>query len=301
MATVTGKTYSDPNRIEGKTYYYKVRSILAANQYSNYSDVKTGVPLGNVKALYVKSRTSGGVTVKWEKAAGATKYTVTRKQSGAASYQQIGTTGDKDYFVDTTAQAGVKYSYKIKPVNALGYGGYGNAVSGVSMKQPTISYVKSVKAGQLKVAWKSVTGAGYYQVYRSTSKNGTYKKIKETTSLSYTDKNRTEGKKYYYKVRAVKKVADKVYSYSTYSSQKSARNLKTPVISSVTSYSGEKLKVKWGKVTGASYYQLYRSTSKNGTYSYVATVKGKEYTDSSLRSEERRVGKECRSRWSPYH
>ena len=23
--------------------------------------------------------------------------------------------------------------------------------------------------------------------------------------------------------------------------------------------------------------------------------------DSSLRSEERRVGKECRSRWSPYH
>ncbi len=42
---------------------------------------------------------------------------------------QIGTTGDKDYFVDTTAQAGVKYSYKIKPVNALGYGGYGNAVS----------------------------------------------------------------------------------------------------------------------------------------------------------------------------
>ena len=54
----------------------------------------------------------------------------------------------------------MKYSYKIKPVNALGYGGYGNAVSGVSMKQPTISYVKSVKAGQLKVAWKSVTGAG---------------------------------------------------------------------------------------------------------------------------------------------
>ncbi len=74
-----------------------------------------------------------------------------------------------------------------------------------------------------------------------------YKKIKETTSLSYTDKNRTEGKKYYYKVRAVKKVADKVYSYSTYSSQKSARNLKTPVISSVTSYSGEKLKVKMGQ------------------------------------------------------
>ena len=26
-----------------------------------------------------------------------------------------------------------------------------------------------------------------------------------------------------------------------------------------------------------------------------------EYLNNKLRSEERRVGKECRSRWSPYH
>ena len=26
-----------------------------------------------------------------------------------------------------------------------------------------------------------------------------------------------------------------------------------------------------------------------------------EYVDAFVRSEERRVGKECRSRWSPYH
>ena len=30
-------------------------------------------------------------------------------------------------------------------------------------------------------------------------------------------------------------------------------------------------------------------------------VKTKEMSFSELRSEERRVGKECRSRWSPYH
>ena len=34
------------------------------------------------------------------------------------------------------------------------------------------------------------------------------------------------------------------------------------------------------------------SQRANGTYDY-------RYTD--IRSEERRVGKECRSRWSPYH
>ena len=34
---------------------------------------------------------------------------------------------------------------------------------------------------------------------------------------------------------------------------------------------------------------------------YKVTVGGKSTTFELLRSEERRVGKECRSRWSPYH
>ena len=40
----------------------------------------------------------------------------------------------------------------------------------------------------------------------------------------------------------------------------------------------------------------------DGGYSmkYLA-VNGKVQTQSYTRSEERRVGKECRSRWSPYH
>ena len=30
-------------------------------------------------------------------------------------------------------------------------------------------------------------------------------------------------------------------------------------------------------------------------------IKARQLDDQVLRSEERRVGKECRSRWSPYH
>ena len=35
-----------------------------------------------------------------------------------------------------------------------------------------------------------------------------------------------------------------------------------------------------------------------GEEAYVGIT---DYAQSQLRSEERRVGKECRSRWSPYH
>ena len=33
----------------------------------------------------------------------------------------------------------------------------------------------------------------------------------------------------------------------------------------------------------------------------VQTDNGREFCNDDDRSEERRVGKECRSRWSPYH
>ena len=42
---------------------------------------------------------------------------------------------------------------------------------------------------------------------------------------------------------------------------------------------------------------VYSSENKQDVYLIV----GKLLPKDSLRSEERRVGKECRSRWSPYH
>ena len=43
------------------------------------------------------------------------------------------------------------------------------------------------------------------------------------------------------------------------------------------------------------------SIDKNGIPLTDETIEICKNADSVLRSEERRVGKECRSRWSPYH
>ena len=40
---------------------------------------------------------------------------------------------------------------------------------------------------------------------------------------------------------------------------------------------------------------------KNGEYAYLFKKKDAVKEKKKVRSEERRVGKECRSRWSPYH
>ena len=70
--------------------------------------------------------------------------------------------------------------------------------------------------------------------------------------------------------------------------------------------------VKTSKTKKTIYFNDHAFQKYNGGYSnYVDIENGDEYWISGLkkresnhhwaRSEERRVGKECRSRWSPYH
>ena len=80
--------------------------------------------------------------------------------------------------------------------------------------------ILSPSSKAIKVSWKSVSGANGYEVYSSTSKSGTYKKIKTTSSLSYTNSGLKKGKTYYYKVRAYKTFNGKKV-YGSYSSVKS--------------------------------------------------------------------------------
>ena len=56
---------------------------------------------------------------------------------------------------------------------------------------------------------------------------------------------------------------------------------------------------KWWKE--AVVYQIYPHSFMDSNGDGVGDLRGIKSRLSYLRSEERRVGKECRSRWSPYH
>ena len=69
-------------------------------------------------------------------------------------------------------------------------------------------------------------------------------------------------------------------------------------------YQLDTVKGKLTKVTFAKdvVNPSYLTLSPNGKYLYACTdTKTPNAGSVSSRSEERRVGKECRSRWSPYH
>ena len=80
--------------------------------------------------------------------------------------------------------------------------------------------------GKVNLKWQKVNGAAGYVVYRSTKKGSRYTKIAEITkgsTVKYTDKTAKKGKKYYYKVRAVKANEAGVNVFSAYSAAKAVK------------------------------------------------------------------------------
>jgi len=134
------------------------------------------------------------------------------------------------------------------------------------------------------MSWAKVTGAAGYEIYRSDEKSGTYKLIKTVTTNSCTNSGLKAGSKYYYKVRAYKTVNGKKV-YGVYSDVKSMiTKPSTPSNASATAGSRQ-AKISWGKSSGANGYEVYMSTSKNGTYQKIkaANSSATSYTKTGLK------------------
>lgn len=132
--------------------------------------------------------------------------------------------------------------------------------------------VKAADYKTAKITWKSVKNADKYQVYRSTSKSSGYSRIATTAGTSLKNTGLKTGKTYYYKVRAYAKIKDSDV-YSKYSSVKSVKTSLGKTGSLRLKTGKAKVTVKWGKVSGASGYKIYRSTKKSGGFKCVKTVK----------------------------
>ncbi len=81
----------------------------------------------NVKAIAGKKK----VTVKFNKATGATKYQIFRSTKKSSGYKRIATT-TKVKYVDKKVKKGKRYYYKVKSVRAVGHG---TVKSGFSAKK----------------------------------------------------------------------------------------------------------------------------------------------------------------------
>ncbi|MEI2356295.1 InlB B-repeat-containing protein, partial [Mesobacillus zeae] len=148
--------------------------------------------------------------------------------------------------------------------------------------KPSSPKATSVSYNSIKISWIGVSGANGYEVDRATSSTGTYSYVGTTSSTSYTNTGLTTNKTYYYKVRTYRLVgSSKVYgNYSGVVSAKPVPSI--PANLKAARYSSSSIKLTWSKVSGATGYQVYRATSKTGTYSYVKGTTSSSYINTGL-------------------
>jgi len=147
---------------------------------------------------------SGEVKQTCEAAYGAKEYQVYRATEEYGEYTLMKTVTGTSY-TNTSAKAGTKYYYKVMAVheNSNANSAYSAIVSRLcDLARPTIT-VKRNSAGKPRISWEKVEGAVKYEIWRSTTKNGTYKRIATTKNLYQVNKNAVAGKTYYYKVKAI--------------------------------------------------------------------------------------------------
>lgn len=280
LAEVTDTSYTYKKAEPGISYYYTVRAASTkwdGTDYSGYgNDIAVKTTIGKTTLSKVASAAYNKITLTWKKTDGASGYRVYRATSKSGTYKEIKqlSSGSTVSWSDNDGlTAGKTYYYKVRAYRTVDgeevYGDYSDIKSAKPVpSKATLSKASSSAYNKIKVTWKKVTGASGYRVYRSTSKNGTYKYVKQLSkgsTVSYTDKGLTAGKTYYYKVRAYRTVSG-AQVYGEYSGIKSAKPVPVKAKISKLTTAKNKATVKWSKVSGASGYEVYYAMSKNGKY-----------------------------------
>lgn len=226
---------------------------------------------------------TGKPMLRWSKVNGAEKYEIWRATSSTGTYSKMYTTSSTSYN-NTSASVGVTYYYKVK---ALSSGGMSESVfSSVSSATcrcavPKVTASNNSDTGKIVLKWDAVSGASQYEIWRATSSTGTYSKMYTTSSTSYTNTSAAAGSTYYYKVRAIASAGSSVSSEYSAAVNRVCDCAKPTV--RISTSSGHP-KLSWSAVDGAGKYQVYCSTSKDGSYYLLGTTSNLSYTNTSAKS-----------------
>ena len=281
LGSTANLNYTDSKANAGTTYYYKVKALAADGTDSSLSAAvaitcRCARPV--VKTDYWAS--TGKPYIKWTAVAGASQYEVYRSGSKDGTYTLLGTTTATNY-TDSKANAGYTYYYKVKAISEVKSAANSSLSAAVAITcrcaRPVVTPDYLTSTGKPYIKWAAVAGASQYEVYRSGSSNGTYEYVGTTTATNYTDNKANAGTTYYYKVKAL--AADGTDSSLSAAVAITCRCAR-PVVKTDYWASTGKPYIKWDAVDGAGKYYIYRSGTKNGTYTLLGTTTATNYTDS---------------------
>ena len=244
---------------------------------------------GAVSGFAVKGYDAHSVTFGWNAYAGATGYHVFRANTQGGEYTKVGRSLTTDWTrtgltTNKTCYYKVRAFFKDSKGNVT-YSPFSGVIAGTpygfnAKSAPSGMKIIAKTYNSVTMAWNAFPLASGYEIYKSTSKGGSYSKIKSTTATSWNRTSLTTNKTCYYKVRAYRNENGKV-SYSAFSGPISGTpNMNAPAVA-VTGQTSS-ITVSWAAVPGAAGYEVARSTKKDSGYTVVKTGSSTSYKNTSI-------------------
>lgn len=287
LTNVTTTTYTDTGLIQNTTYYYRVEGINAT---------ETGTPSAPVDAttdaieapdtVTINETTPTSVTLSWTAVTGADGYNIYRATIATGPYTFINTTTGTTY-TDTGLMPNTTYFYQITTLQDNVEGETSDPIEAITEALPAPITPTGLTATPqspttILLNWTPVTGASYYNVYRSTTANGPFTEVGTTTTPTFLDTNLTPATTYYYQVSATNANGTSSNS-ATASATTLVQQVGAPVLTA-TAISDKAISLTWTPVTGATTYLVFRSISIAGPFSIIATTTNTNYIDNNLAS-----------------
>jgi len=278
--------FEDTAAVIGTIYTYY---ILACNEYGCSGFTSGGDDYGyRMAAPPTNVQASDGtytdkVQVTWDASAGATKYHVLREPGGLVGMNIAGTSFD-----DTSAVVGVIYDYSVYPCVTAGCGGDpSTSNSGWRSDLPpgvptgvTASY--GTYTDKVHITWNSVTGADYYEVYRTNYfPQEPYDYLGSTTGTAYDDFSPIATQLYNFCIKACN-----AYDCSDYSSLDlgyRAYSIPDPPtdVQATDGTHTDKVMITWSDPPRGDNFEVYRAESEGGTKTLLVDTTDLYHEDTS--------------------
>ncbi len=212
----TATSYTDSAVSANQTKTYTIRCIdkkgKTISGYNSKGWSKKYTPV--VPTISKLENTTGGIKLSWNKIAGVYGYRLYYKTS-SGGWKRIKDTTATSY-TDSAVSANQTKTYTIRCIDKKGKTISGYNSKGWSKKYtaatPKITKLKNTSKG-VSVTWNKVTGVYGYRLYRKYA-GGSWTKVKDTTSTSFTDSGAKKGKKVTYTVRCIDKKGNTVSNYN---------------------------------------------------------------------------------------
>ena len=212
----TATRYTDSAVSANQTKTYTIRCInkngKTISGYNSKGWSKKYTPVA--PTISKLENTTGGTKLTWNKITGVYGYRVyTKTSSGWKKLKDTTATN----LTDLAVSANQTKTYTIRCIDKKG-----NTVSGYNSKgwskkytpvAPTISKLANTSKG-VSVTWNKIAGVYGYRLYRKYD-GGSWTKVKDTTSTSFTDSGAKKGKKVTYTVRCIDRKGKTVSGFNS--------------------------------------------------------------------------------------